>query len=216
MTTTRRPLTAPSRKARAFSAGYSGFVKITKLILPLAALVIIGIVVARLTKAPQQQIADLPRAEQTTPGQVDLIGGKYEGVDAKGRAYAVSAEKVSRNMSAPDTALLTRPAAEIILEDKTRLAVSAVAGEYDHEKSFLRLTGNVTIVHDAGNEMLLQDIAIDLKTRHAVSKGKIRAQGPLGTLEAEGVEVSDEGDLVIFTGPAKITLNKLGAKASRG
>jgi lipopolysaccharide export system protein LptC len=198
------------RRARAPGAAYTRFVRLSKIILPLAALAIVGLVTARLSENPLSGVGDVKRSEKTTPGQTEVMNAQYEGVDTKGRPYTLIAEKAARDPALPDTVDLTRLKAAITLEDQTWLAVQAAGGAYDTKAEHLALTGGVEAFHDSGYTMRAQDLDVDLKTRHAVSKNPVHAQGPLGEITGANMEVVDEGGRVLFGGPATIVFRHLG------
>lgn len=212
---------ASSTRLAARGGGYSWFVRISKVTLPLVALGLIGLVVARLSQDPRQiQLAELPTKEKTTPGQVELVKARYEGMDAKGRKYTVSADKAVRNMLSDEAVTLEKPHAEMALEGGSMIRVQAEKGDYDNKAGKLSLSGGVTVSHDSGYEMHLQDVKVDVATRHAATQNPVSAQGPGGALQAQNMDVSDSGDLVVFGGPAFLTLQnlkpKLPAKKGRG
>ncbi|MDI1228511.1 MAG: LPS export ABC transporter periplasmic protein LptC [bacterium] len=198
---------ANSTRLAARGGGYSWFVRISKITLPLVALGLIGLVVARLSEDPRQiQLTELPTKEKTTPGQVALVKARYEGMDAKGRKYTLTADKAIRNMLSDEAVSLEKPRADMALDDGGSITVHAEKGDYDNNSKKLSLSGGVTLYHDSGYEMHLQDVAIDVATRHAVTQNPVRAQGPAGELQAQNMDISDEGDLVVFGGPAFLTL----------
>lgn len=212
---------AKSGRLAARGGGYSWFVRISKVTLPLVALGLIGLVVARLSEDPRQvQLTELPAKEKTTPGQVELVKARYEGMDAQGRKYTVSADKAVRNMLSAEAVTLEKPKAEMALDGGSMIRVQAEKGDYDNKSQKLSLSGGVTVSHDSGYEMHLQDVAVDVSTRHAATQNPVSAQGPGGTLQAQNMDVSDSGDLVVFGGPAFMTLQnlkpKLPAKKGRG
>lgn len=189
-------------------AGYSWFVRVTKFALPIAAVVIVGIVVAKMSQDQQQlQIAELPKQEKTTPGQVDIVEAAYSGVDAEGRAYKITASEAHRVMGTSDTVIaLTKPKADITMEDGTWLSVNAAEGLYNNTASTLKLSGGVEAFHDSGYEFHLQDADIGIKGREAKTALPVTAQGPAGTLEAASMTVTDQGQMIVFGGPAKLVL----------
>lgn len=189
-----------------------------KFTLPLVALVIIGALITRLFEDPQQQakISLLPNEEKTTPGQIELVQAKYEGLDDLGRPYTVTADKASRAMDAPDSVQFENPVADITLQDKTWVAVKAKTGSFDRTTETLRLKGEVHVFHDSGYEILLQDIEINLKQKTASTSSPVTAQGPMGTVAAQNMTVEDQGDLIIFGGPAMLTVFRLSAQKERG
>lgn len=204
------------RRVGAFSQGYSFFVRILKFVLPVAALVLVGILITRLSGEQQQNISLLPKEEKTTPGQIELVGAKYEGVDNQGRPYTVTADKATRAMDAPDSVLFENPVADITLQDKTWVAVRGKSGVFDRTTETLDMKDDVTVFHDSGYEMRLQDLHIDLKQQTAVSGLPVQAQGPMGTITAQNMSVEAQGDLIVFGGPAVLTIFRLSGGKGRG
>jgi len=213
----RSPDSYGPRRLSALGRRYYVFVRVMKFALPLAALVIIGALIARISGDPQQQkISLLPDEEKTTPGQIEVVRAKYEGRDDQGRPYTVTADKASRAMNAPDRVTFENPVADITLQDKTWVAVKAKTGDFDRTKESLRLKDDVHIFHDSGYEILLQDIEIDLKQKTAFTALPVRAQGPMGTIAAQNMAVKDQGELIVFGGPATLTVFRLSRQKGRG
>lgn len=200
------------RNVRRVGRGYSRFVAVLKFTLPIGALVIIGVLIMRLSGTtaviPQPELTSLPETEKTTPGQIELIQPKYEGTDDQGRPYTVTADKATRAVETPDKVLFENPAADITLADKSWIAVKGKTGSLDHKTDILRLNDDVTIFHDGGYEMHLRDIELNLKDKSAQTAQPVKAQGPVGTIAAQGMTVKDTGNKVIFAGPAVVTFFK--------
>jgi lipopolysaccharide export system protein LptC len=196
----------------AHGMGYTLFVRLARIALPLTALVIMGIVFTRLSTPLLQKVEMVPSHDKTEPGRIELLKAQYEGVDSKGRPYELIADKASRAMSADDTVLLDGLKASITLEDGTWLAVHAKNGSYAARAQHLSLAGDVVIFHDSGYEMHLEDVDIDLKSRQAVTTKPVHGQGPMGAIAAEGLEVIEDGDRVVFAGPVKLTFYHLGGR----
>jgi lipopolysaccharide export system protein LptC len=220
-------VTAPRKRQRNFQprrrhtgggAGHTWFVRISKFLLPLGALIIVGVVGARLSQDPQTlQIAELPAQEKTTPGQIDLVRPKYEGLDAQNRPYTISAERAHRVMGQEQVVAMENPKGDIALEDGSWLSVQALEGLYNNTASTLDISGGVIVFHDSGYEMHLKDAHLDIKTRHAQTSNPVQAQGPAGGIDAQNLEISDAGNLVVFGGPVRLTLwNRSAPKEKRG
>jgi hypothetical protein len=64
----------------------------------------------------------------------------------------------------------------------------------------------VIFFHDSGYEMHLKDVRIDIKTHHAQTDLPVQGQGPAGGIDAQNLEITDGGDLIIFGGPVRLTL----------
>lgn len=204
------------RRLKAGGSGYSFFVKAAKLALPVVALVIIGIIAARLSSDPiQQQIAEIPPAEKTAPGETELISAKYEGQDEKGQQYTLSATRAYRENEGAQVILLDRPKGDITLTDGSWVAVEAEKGQYDMQGGALRLDGRVTLYHDAGYSFALDSLNVDITARSATSTSTIEGTGPAGTIRAKGLIVQQGGTRLVFGGPATLTL-RLNKKEGKG
>lgn len=211
----------PARASRAasLSAGYTKFVRIARLALPLCALVIMGVVILRLTADNTQQpisISELPAEEKTVPGEIDMVEAKYQGADAQGRMYTVTAARARRDMSSPNSLSLEKPRADLALDGGKWLAIHAEKGLYDNEGGTLYLSGGVTLFHDMGYELHMQDVNVILKDRTASTGQPVAAQGPAALLKAAGMRVENGADLIVFNGPAHLTLHGIKTKGTRG
>lgn len=203
------------RRLNSRGRGYTLFVKATKLLLPVVALVIIGIVTFRLS-GPQTQnlIPDKTETTKTEAGQIELEGARYEGVDTKGHPYTVSSDIASRAPENEKTIILTSPKAEIALSEKTKVALSAAKGNFDSENGKLDLNDDVVLSHNDGYELHMSQLKLDVNTHEAQSDTAVEGSGPAGTLKAAGLAIENKGELVIFRGPAVLTIIEKPAKKS--
>jgi lipopolysaccharide export system protein LptC len=209
------------RHLSVFRQGYSVFVRVMKLALPLVALTIVAVLVIRMTmrNPSTQNLAAHPQgaaAQKTTPGQIELVGPKYQGVDNQNRPYTVTADKATRDLNAPDNVQFTNPEADITLSNKTWLAAKAKTGIFNHAADTLVLTDEVSIYHDSGYELHAQDMHIDLKNKTASTALPVQGQGPIGTIEGKNMVVQDQGNLIVFGGPATLVLFRLAGGKGHG
>jgi len=206
-------------RAAKIGKGYTWFVRIARLALPVCALVIIGVVILRLSGEGEQQplkLAELPANEKTVPGEIDMVQAKYQGADAQGRLYTVTAEHARRDMAAPNSLSLEKPRADIALDGNKWLAMHAAKGLYDNDAGSLYLSDGVTLFHDDGYELHLQDVSIALKTRAGTTAKPVELQGPAARLKAGGMDIQSGGDMIVFSGPVHVTLHGLRRKSGGG
>lgn len=207
----------PQSRLSAFGTGYSRFVRVSKIVLPLIAFALIFVVFARLSGEPKQaQMAERPPEEKTTPGQVEMIKARYEGVDEQGRRYTLTAQRATRDMKAAQAVMLEKPEADLSLKDGGWISVRAAKGRFDNKAEKLALAGGVAVFHDSGYEMHLQNVAVDMAARHAVSRLPVKGQGPLGVIEAANIDILRAGELIVFGGPAKLKLHRVKVKEQKG
>jgi lipopolysaccharide export system protein LptC len=102
--------------------------------------------------------------------------------------------------------LLDAPRADILLNDGAWIFVEAREGRFDKPSQHLDLTQEVRIFHDGGTLFVTEAAAVQLDAGTARGDRPTQAQGPFGTIESEGFEMSDRGAVMVFTGRARAVL----------
>ena len=145
------------------------------------------------------------RRAEITPEGGQLTEAQYQGVDAAGRPYTVTAAKVLQ--VGPEQTNLESPKADMQLQSGEWLMVQARQGVYEQKQNRLDLSGDVTIYRDDGTVLATEAVSIDMKASAAAGNAMVHAEGPFGVLDAQGFTVLDRGAVVQFTGPARLVLN---------
>ncbi len=204
-------LNAPRLKKPAVEK-YSLFVRTLKFIFPLTVAAIIGVLVFHLTMQDQDYIPDVSEKtakEKSTPGQIELLGAKYEGVDETGKAYTITADKANRVSEDDDAVAFEKPLTDIFLGDETWLALRSEGGFFNSMVEKLMLQEGVKAFHDSGYEVDMKDIEIDMNTRSAYTSQPVTIQGPAGEAHAKSMKVMAGGERIVFFGPLKMKLFNL-------
>lgn len=71
----------------------------------------------------------------------------------------------------------------------------------------LDLSGNVTLYRDDGITLQTDAATLDVKANAAASASKVHAEGPFGTLDAQGFSLFEGGAIMQFHGPSRLVLN---------
>lgn len=188
--------------------GYSRFVRTMRLMLPLAAAGLIGLVIA--WPDVEDTFEAIPK-ENILPqniGQNELINPEFKSRDEKAQPYVVTASRAFQSARDMNIILLETPEADITLNSGAWLAAKADDGVYRQEAENLILNGNVRLFHDKGYEMTTERMLVDLLNRKAVSDRPVYGQGPAGTIEASGFQAVSDTNHLIFTGPVKLVMNR--------
>ena len=80
-------------------------------------------------------------------------------------------------------------------------------GVYAPHDGQLDLTGDVLLYRDDGMTLTTDTATIDLKAGAATGAERVHAEGPFGTLDAQGFALTDRGGVIQFTGPGRLVLN---------
>jgi lipopolysaccharide export system protein LptC len=173
-------------------------------------------------------------AKQTSDVKVSRV--KYDGVDAQNRPFSITADSAVQPQDAPpppkpvaglggddkapapsttqqqqpaanaNLINLQKPLADMTMRDGAWVAVQADSGVYDRDAGTVDLHGNVMLFHDTGLTFETDAAKVDLRNDTASGDQPVEGSRPDGELAAEGFEVRNGGQTVIFTGRAYMKL----------
>ena len=172
-----------------------------------------------------------------SPSDMTVKQVQYNGVDANNRPYSITAESASQPQkqepapapaagpgetaaAAPSAASdnesvvnLKKLVADMTMSDGAWVALKADDGVFHRDAGTVDLSGNVTLFHDTGLSFETDAATVDLKNDWARGDQPVEGQNPDGQLAAQGFEVRDSGQTIVFTGRAYL---KLFPKKSEG
>jgi lipopolysaccharide export system protein LptC len=198
---TARPLPSPAAIARR-----RWMVALTKFLLPMVALALLATIALwpQIDRNLNEARVSFRRG-MAIPESGQLTDARYHGVDDHGRPYTVTAA-VARQV-APERIDLTKPAGDVSLESGSWLMAKAQHGVYLQRTQQLDLSGDVTLYRDDGITLVTDAAAVDLKAGAAAGAALTHAEGPFGTLDAQGFAATDSGSIIHFAGPGRLVLN---------
>jgi len=193
---------------RQFSLFYSGFVRWAKIVLPAAA---VGLAALVLLWPQFNPIEGRFRLSSVSIGPEDIenlrmVNPRFHGADNKSQPYWVTADQANQEAASSELTELTRPKADITLEDGSWLAAAAEHGTYRRVQRQLDLSGGVSLFHDRGYEMHTSAASIDLANGQASGDTPVHAQGPDTKLDGQGFRILDRGATVIVTGQSRLVI----------
>ncbi len=192
--------------ARAYNPKYSKFIRLMRLILPLFALVIVGLVFAWGNMSDDNIVPVESAKAPKSIGKNELLNPRFESVDDKKQPYTITAKRAMQGEENEDYILLKEPLADIMLNSGNWVAIKSVEGGFSQDHQRLLLRGGVEMFHDDGYQMRTPILNVDLEAGTAWSEDDVSGQGPAGTIEAKGLQLDNNKGELIFTGPAKLTL----------
>jgi lipopolysaccharide export system protein LptC len=101
---------------------------------------------------------------------------------------------------------LEKLVADMTMSDGAWVAVTADNGVFHRDAGTVDLSGNVTLFHDTGLSFETDAATVDLKNDWARGDQPVEGQNPDGQLAAQGFEVRDNGQTIVFTGRAYLKL----------
>jgi lipopolysaccharide export system protein LptC len=194
-------ITDHTRRMAHAGGGYSHFVKFMKVVLPLLAFGIIGLLAAW----PRIQGGDQSSTRRDS-GELEMMRALYVGTDTQDRPFSLTADRAVQSTSEPGVLDLVRPQGELTLKDGTWIAIKADRGRYNDKTGKLLLLGNANLFHDKGYEFKSDEAHIDVKAGNAWGDLPVTGQGPFGEIFSRGFRLFDSGATIVFNGPAHLDL----------
>lgn len=205
-----RPIWAPRDMAVGDQvAQYSRFVSMMKLALPIAAgvLLLLVVVLPMFREDDERFRIGMNMIKGENSDSLSMTNARYFGTDDKGQPFAVTASGVRQRANEDRQVDLVGPKAEITLTDGTAMSATAGQGLYNRDLEKLDLSGEVTVTQNKDNHLRTSAAVVMLKEGTASGRAPVQSDGPYGTMHAEGgFDLTERGKIVKFHGPAKLTL----------
>lgn len=196
---------APTR----IESGYSRFVAVMKVALPLGAAVVIALLFSwsQLYQMPERfEIGAMKLSASEAAGGHRMINARYSGTDRNRNPYTLAAESVVQQKSDPDRVMLNSPEADFTTGAGAWIAVSASGGKFAREARQVDLAGNVSFYHDSGYQFRTDRATIDFGEAVAWSTAQVTGRGAWAKVDAAGFRISRDEDRLEFAGPARLVL----------
>ena len=188
--------TALSYQARrqAEVRGYSRTVRWMKVTLPIAAVLLIGLIF--LTGKDRGGVieAGTGSASALLGAGLEVENPRFAGVTDEGDPFVVTADRALPDGAVPDRVALEQPAGEIQLGDGRTLTVTSATGEMFRKDERLHLIGNVVLQTSDGYRVVTERIELDLDQKSAHAPTRVKASGPRGGIQADQVVIEGGGD----------------------
>jgi lipopolysaccharide export system protein LptC len=189
--------TAPARYRRARIASWALF----GLAAALAAVFVVHI--ARFESAAPSR----PDPETAAPVSTEIVvtDSRLTGFDRERQPYSVTAASAVQDSAEPNRVHLEGVAGELHRGSGDILSLAARTALFDSKTDVLQLDGDVTLV-SAG-----RFVAKMAKAEVTLSDKRLRSQTPVsvtfdrGRITAGGLEITDDGNRVVFSDRAKVT-----------
>lgn len=162
-----------------------------KVLLPVAALVVIGAIF--MAGRGEGDLADL-----FTPEELARLGAglrldnpRLAGITGNDQPYQLTAVAALPDGPMAERITFERPSGHIETPDRT-VRASAESGLMDRSAERLELSGGVAFETSDGWQAETESVSIDLDRKSAAGAGSLRATGPNGSLEAGSFRVTSD------------------------
>lgn len=131
---------------------------------------------------------------------------RLAGFTRDARAYELTAATAAQDLTRPDIVELNNIRAKVQMQDKSTMEMTAVDGIYDTKGEMLTLGKNIVLTSSTGYEGRLSEAIVDIRKGNVTSKKPVQVKMLQGTLNANGLEVINSGELLRFEGGVTMVL----------
>jgi lipopolysaccharide export system protein LptC len=132
---------------------------------------------------------------------------RLTGFTKDGRGYEVIAQSAVQDILKPDILELSNIRGKMDQQDNSAIDLTAVSGVYDRSTELLALQQYIVLNSSTGYQIHLTEAVVDMRKNHVVSNKPVEVQMTDGVLNANRMEVLDDGEVVRFEGSVRMTVN---------
>jgi lipopolysaccharide export system protein LptC len=198
------PFAGGADRERVFRAAarHSRVVRLFRRAIPAALLTVLGGLAATAYFRPPHPLATAQVGQGNsvmTGAKIKMEAPRLGGFTRDGRPYDLTARDAAQDPANPGVLELQDIVAHIAMQDRTKVEVRAATGVYDTKTEGMVLKKDVVVTTTAGYVVHLEDAKVDNKAGRISSNRPVAVTMASGTINANGLEVLENGDLIRFT-----------------
>jgi len=145
---------------------------------------------------------------------LSIVNSQFFSSDNKNQPFMLGADLAIETEPNSRIINMTKPKASILLNSGTRVNVDADSGILYQLQNKVTLSGNCVGVSDAGHRLETENVLIDINDNSLTGREKTFFYFPEGKIESDGLEIRNKGDIIKFTGNARMTITLKGKKTA--
>ncbi|MGZ3311734.1 MAG: LPS export ABC transporter periplasmic protein LptC [Xanthobacteraceae bacterium] len=197
---------------RAFRAAvrHSRYVRLLRIAVPLSVAVLLvgGVAFTALVK-PLRVLssANVDVGSLVVSGtKIMMQQPRLAGFTRDNRRYNMIAQAAAQDLTKPDMVELHGINATMEMKDGAVFETVAKDGLYNTKTEQLTLTQNIVVTSSSGYQAFLNEAVIDVRAGKIVSEKPVEVKTATWTINANGMEVGESGDLMRFDRGVFVTL----------
>jgi|SRR5579871_215856 len=202
----RRDWSARARTTALESIEYSRFVGVMKRALPIAASILIAVVlIYAFIPRQQDRVTMVYERLGRIENDLAMMKPKLTGTDEHGNPFVVTADHAVQDARNPHRARLYNVEADITLDKTQWINASATRGAFDMDAGSLNLTDGISVYSDSGYELHTARGHVDLRRGIFTGLDPVSGQGPLGNLRADRFAIDQKKRMIELYGNVRMT-----------
>jgi len=188
---------------------HSRHVRILRIAVPLSVVVVVVGGIALTVLKPLRVLSGVP----VDVGSLVVSGTKImmqqprlAGFTRDNRRYNLVAQAAAQDVTKPDMIELHGINATMEMKDGAVFETTAKDGLYNSKTELLTLSQNIVVTSSSGYKALLNEAVIEVRAGRVVSDKPVEVKTATWTINANGMEVADSGDVLRFDRGVFVTM----------
>ena len=202
--------TGGSSRERAFrvASRHSRLVRGLRMAIPVGVGSVVAVYVLASFFNPWNALSKLPSIGKfnISGTKITMDAPKLAGYTRDGRSYELTAAAAAQDIRRPNFIELKDIRAKVELQDGGLVNVTADSGVYDNKSEVVSLNHNVLVTASSGTEIRLREARLDIRKGHIVSEQPVEVLLPSGRINANQLEVTENGDTIYFRGGVSVMM----------
>jgi lipopolysaccharide export system protein LptC len=166
---------------------------------------------------PMQRLANVSiESVGISNGKVRMETPRLSGYRKDNRPYEVTAENALQDIRNPTQVELIALRAKLQVEREGQVTVTAKTGLFDTQKEKLRLVDAVEVKTETGYVASMRSADVDFKGGTVVSKEPVKVSLGSTTIDADSLDVTNSGALIVFEGRVRAYIPNAPARTIAG
>ena len=184
---TERDWSARQRMKVGEALRYSRFVGVMKRLLPIAAVVLMGSVIAYSVMPRHNERMMAMTQSGNLARDLTMTKSSFTGTDEKGNPFKITAAEVIQDPAAKNKlkAALKQIDADMQFENGSWINATAAHGFIDGDSGILTLDGGISVFTDSGYELQTKSATAHIKANILEGSEGVKGHGPIGQFSAD-------------------------------
>jgi LPS export ABC transporter protein LptC len=157
------------------------------------------------------EIKEVKRAES---GEVQLTGARYHGLTPAGKPYEITAAQANEAPDGSGRVDMDQPTAVLTMRNGSLVNLQSNAGVFNKQTDIVSMSGAVVVTQPDRNLRLdTEALEADLKAGEMRSDVAVQVQDIDRRINADSMQVYDNGERIVFGGAAKMIIKNSNAIA---
>ena len=157
---------------------------------------------------------EITEVKRTESGEVQLTGARYRGLTPAGKPYEITAAKANEATDGSGRVDMDQPTAVLTMRNGSLVNLQSNAGVFNKQTDIVSMSGTVVVTQPDRNLRLdTEALEANLKAGEMHSDVAVQVQDIDRRINADSMQVYDNGARIVFGGAAKMIIKNSNAIA---